>query len=322
MHKVNQTSGISFLLLGFQNSQIINEFLFVLFLWIYIVTLFGNLLIIILVITVSALRSPMYALLSQLSLADMSLSTSITPNLLKLLLNGGGTISATGCITQYYFYCASAGSEFYLLTAMAYDRYLAICSPLHYASIMGFRLCLYMSLCSWGLALILSMTMTLLIVNPQFCEPFLIDHYFCDLSPLLEHLCTGYGVVKRTQIILIIPFMLLPFCFIIYTYVAIGLAILRISSTEGRHKAFSTCSSHLIVVCMFYGTLIIVYMVPSKGYNFNINKILSLLYTVGTPFFNPLVYSLRNNDIKVVLFKHMKKLNLFRRPLYTQKCVR
>ncbi|KAE8620617.1 hypothetical protein XENTR_v10010376 [Xenopus tropicalis] len=241
MHKVNQTSGISFLLLGFQNSQIINEFLFVPFLWIYILTLFGNLLIIILVITVSALRSPMYALLSQLSLADVLLSTSITPNFLRLLLNGGGTISATGCITQLYVYGVSGASEFYLLTAMAYDRYLAICSPLHYASIMGFRLCLYMSLCSWGLAIILSMTITLLISNFQFCGPFVIDHYFCDFSPLFELLCTGNEV----------------------------------------------------------------YMVPSKGHHFNINKILSLLYTVGTPFFNPVVYSLRNKDIKVVLLKHM-----------------
>ncbi|XP_031754218.1 olfactory receptor 10A7-like, partial [Xenopus tropicalis] len=190
----------------------------------------------------------------ELSLADVLLSTSITPNFLRLLLNGGGTISATGCITQLYVYGVSGASEFYLLTAMAYDRYLAICSPLHYASIMGFRLCLYMSLCSWGLAIILSMTITLLISNFQFCGPFVIDHYFCDFSPLFELLCTGNEGMKLTQIILLIPFTIFPFCFIIYTYVAIGLAILRISSTEGRHKAFSTCSSHLIVVCMYYGT--------------------------------------------------------------------
>ncbi|KAE8620609.1 hypothetical protein XENTR_v10010368, partial [Xenopus tropicalis] len=302
----NQTSGISFLLLGFQNSQIINEFLFVLFLWIYILTLFGNHLIIILVITVSALRSPMYALLSQLSLADVLLSTSITPNFLRLLLNGGGTISATGCITQFYYYCVSTVAEFYLLTAMAYDRYLAICSPLHYASIMGFRLCLYMSLCSWGLALKLCLIMNLLTFNLQFCGPFVIDHYFCDFTPLIKLSCTDYKALELTDIILNIPFMLVPFCFIIYTYVAIGLAILRISSTEGRHKAFSTCSSHLIVVCMYYGTLIIVYMVPSKGHNFNLKKMLSLLYTVGTPFFNPIIYSLRNKEIKSVLLKYMR----------------
>ncbi|XP_031754221.1 olfactory receptor 6P1-like [Xenopus tropicalis] len=243
----------------------------------------------------------------QLSLADVLLSTSITPNFLWLLLNGGGTISATGCITQLYLYAVSGASEFYLLTAMAYDRYLAICSPLHYASIMGFRLCLYMSLCCWGLAFLMSMIMNLLIYNLQFCGSFFIDHYFCDSSPLLELSCTDYKlVVKLTQMILMIPFTILPFCFIIYTYVSIGLAILRISSTEGRHKAFSTCSSHLIVVCMYYGTLIIVYMVPSKGHHFNIDKILSLLYTVGTPFFNPVVYSLRNKDIKAVLMKQVR----------------
>ncbi|KAE8620627.1 hypothetical protein XENTR_v10010386, partial [Xenopus tropicalis] len=246
----NQTSGISFLLLGFQNSQIINEVYFVLFLWIYIVTFFWNLLIIILVITVSALRSPMYALLSQLSLSDVLLSTSITPNFLWLLLNGGGTISATGCITQFYFYGVSGASEFYLLTAMAYDRYLAICSPLHYASIMGFRLCLYMSLCSWGVAFILCLFINLLMFNLQFCGPFVIDHYFCDFAPLLQLSCSDYTSLELTDMILALPFGMLPFCFIIYTYVAIGLAILRISSTEGRHKAFSTCSSHLIVVCM------------------------------------------------------------------------
>uniref|UniRef100_A0A803KBM0 Olfactory receptor n=2 Tax=Xenopus tropicalis TaxID=8364 RepID=A0A803KBM0_XENTR len=305
MHKVNQTSGISFLLLGFQNSQIINEFLFVLFLWVYIVTLFGNLLIIILVITVSALRSPMYALLSQLSLADVLLSTSITPNFLWLLLNGGGTISATGCITQFYFYGLSAGIECFTLTIMSYDRYLAICSPLHYASIMGFRLCLYMSLCSWGLGFIVSSVLNLLIYRLQFCGPFVIDHYFCDLAPLLELSCSDYKAVELTDMILGIPVVLFPFCLIIYTYVAIGLAILRISSTEGRHKAFSTCSSHLIVVCMYYGTLIAVYMAPSKGQRFNMNKILSLLYTVGTPFLNPIIYSLRNKEIKVNLVKCM-----------------
>ncbi|XP_031754233.1 olfactory receptor 6P1-like [Xenopus tropicalis] len=241
----------------------------------------------------------------KLSLADVLLSTSITPNFLWLLLNGGGTISATGCITQFYFYGVAGSTEVYLLTAMAYDRYLAICSPLHYASIMGFRLCLYMSLCSWGLGFILSLFISLLTSNLQFCGPFVIDHYFCDLTPIIELSCTDYKAVKLTHIILVIPFMLLPFCFIIFTYVSISLAILRISSTEGRHKAFSTCSSHLIVVCMYYGTLFTVYMVPSKQRNFNINKILSLLYTVGTPCFNPIVYSLRNNEIKVALRKYM-----------------
>ncbi|XP_031754231.1 olfactory receptor 11A1-like [Xenopus tropicalis] len=246
-----------------------------------------------------------------LSLADVLLSSSITPNFLWLLLNGGGTISATGCITQFYIYSVSATSECFLLTAMAYDRYLAICSPLHYVSIMGFRLCLYMSLCSWGLALVFALIANLLAFNLQFCGPFVIDHYFCDFTPLITLSCSDYKAVELTDIIMTIPCILLPFCFIIYTYVSIGLAILRISSTEGRHKAFSTCSSHLIVVCMYYGILIIVYMVPSEGHNFNINKILSLLYTVGTPCFNPIVYSLRNNEIKVALRKYMSNQVFF-----------
>ncbi|OCT59578.1 hypothetical protein XELAEV_18001000mg [Xenopus laevis] len=264
MDKENQTSGLSFLLLGLQNSHIINELLF-------------------------------------LSVCDVLLSTTITPNALWLLLNGGGTISLTGCITQFYIYVVSADTECNLLTVMAYDRYLAICSPLHYVSIMDFRLCLYMSLCSWGVALILTLVITLLTFNLQFCGPFVIDHYFCDFAPLIKLSCTDYKTVELTEFILAIPFTIFPFCFIIYTYVSIGLAILRISSTEGRHKAFSTCSSHLIVVCMYYGTLIIVYIVPSKGHNFNTNKMLSPLYTVGTPFSNPIVYSLRNNEIKVAL---------------------
>ncbi|OCT90850.1 hypothetical protein XELAEV_18019467mg [Xenopus laevis] len=198
----------------------------------------------------------MYVLLSQLSVSDVLLSTSITPNFLWLLLNGGGTISATGCITQFYLCCVSATSEFYLLTVMSYDRYHFIIQTL-------------------------SLSESLFLGHSSYIE---FDDYFCNLTPLLKLSCTDYKVVTLTDIILLIPFMLFPFCLIIFTYISIGLAILRISSTEGRHKAFSTCSSHLIVVCMYYGTMAIVYIIPSKQHNFDINKMLSLLYTVGTPF--------------------------------------
>ncbi|KAE8620595.1 hypothetical protein XENTR_v10010354, partial [Xenopus tropicalis] len=301
----NQTTVPSFLLLGFQNNQIVKSLLFVVILWIYTLTLAGNFLLIILVVKVPALRSPMYVLLSQLSLSDILLTTNITPNLLSLLLSGGGTILLTDCLTQFFFYCVSTAIECLLLTAMSYDRYLAICHPLHYGAIMDFKLRVYMSLWSWSLSFMVALVLDLLISHLQFCGPLIIDHYFCDFSPLLELSCSDIKVVQLTDVTFGIVFAVFPIFFIIFTYISIGLAVLRISSTNGRHKAFSTCSSHLIVVCTYYGSLITVYMVPSKGHTFNVNKVLSLLYTVGTPFFNPIVYSLRNNEIKVALQKCM-----------------
>ncbi|KAE8620614.1 hypothetical protein XENTR_v10010373, partial [Xenopus tropicalis] len=308
MLRMNQTTVSSFLLLGFQNTEIVNTLLFVIILWIYVMSLAGNFFLIILVVTVPTLRSPMYVLLSQLSLADILLTTSVTPTLLWLLLNGGGKMLVSACITQFYFCCSLTSIECLLLTVMSYDRYLAICNPLHYGSVMNIKLCLSMSLWCWGSSFLVAFVLDLLISHLQFCGPFILDHYFCDFSPLLELSCSGIKVVEVTDLILATPIVVFAFCFIIFTYISIGLAILRISSTNGRHKAFSTCSSHLFVVCTYYGSLIIVYMVPSKGHTFNMNKTLSLLYTVGTPFLNPVIYSLRNKEIKVALQKCMINL--------------
>uniref|UniRef100_A0A6I8QXB1 Olfactory receptor n=1 Tax=Xenopus tropicalis TaxID=8364 RepID=A0A6I8QXB1_XENTR len=302
---MNQTV-TSFLLLGFQNNQSVNTLLFGIILWIYLLTLAGNFLLIILVVKVPALRSPMYVLLSQLSLSDILLTTSITPNLLWLLSSGEARIPVTDCLAQFFFYAVSTSVECLLLTAMSYDRYLAICNPLRYGSIMNIRLCLSMTLRCWGSSLMVAFVLDLLISTLQFCGPFIVDHYFCDFSPLLELSCSDSDMVKLTDLILAIPFVVLPFCYIIFTYISIGFAIARISSANRRHKAFSTCSSHLIVVCTYYGTIITLYMVPSKGHTFNMNKTLSLLYTVGTPFFNPIIYSLRNKEIQVSLQKSIK----------------
>ncbi|OCT59556.1 hypothetical protein XELAEV_18000978mg [Xenopus laevis] len=305
---MNQTTVTSFLLLGFQNNHVVNTLLFVFILCNYTLTLAGNLLLIILVVTVPALRSPMYILLSQLSLSDILLTTNITPHLLRLLLSGGGKILLIDCLTQFFFYCVSTAIECLLLTVMSYDRYLAICNPLRYAVVMDFKLCLFMSLWSWFLSFMVALVLAILISNLQFCGPLILDHYFCDFTPLLELSCSDITGVQLTDIIFGIVFAVFPICFIIFTYISIGLAILRISSNKGRHKAFSTCSSHLIVVCTYYGTIISLYMAPSKGPKFNMNKMLSLLYTVGTPFFNPIIYSLRNNEIKVSLQKCMSNL--------------
>ncbi|OCT59567.1 hypothetical protein XELAEV_18000989mg [Xenopus laevis] len=314
---MNQTAVTSFLLLGFQNNHLVNTLLFAVILWIYILTLGGNIFIIILVVTFPALRSPMYILLFQLSLSDILLTTNITPNMIWLLLNKEGRMLVADCLAQFYFYCVSTSIECLLLTAMSYDRYLAICNPLRYSSIMDFKLCLSMSFWCWGLSFLVAFVLDVLISHLHFCGPFIVDHYFCDFSPLLELSCSDIKNAELIDVMLAIPFVVFPFCYIIFTYISIGGTILRISSTKGRHKAFSTCSSHLIVVCMYYGSLITVYLVPSKLYTFNMNKILSLLYTVGTPFLNPVIYSLRNNEIKVVLQKCMTKLHTRRfHPLF------
>ncbi|KAM8972643.1 olfactory receptor 6B1-like [Pelodytes ibericus] len=301
---MNKTRVTTFLLLGFQISQIFKIGLFILFLVIYILTLHWNLLIIVLVSKVPSLKSPMYFFLTQLSLSDIFLTTTIAPKMLHVIINGGSTISFTGCITQFYFYCVFSAVECLLLTVMSYDRYLAICLPLHYVSIMVLRLRLQLVLWSWVLALIVSFIFASLLFNLEFCGPK-IDHYFCDLAPMLTLSCTDPTFVEIADFIFGIPYILVPFLYILYTYISIFITILGISSTISKQKAFSTCSSHLIVVSTYYMTLITIYMMPSKGQSFNVNKVLSLLYTIGTPFFNPIIYSLRNQDIKKVLLKYV-----------------
>ncbi|XP_075434055.1 olfactory receptor 11A1-like [Ascaphus truei] len=303
MFQENQTKVTEFLLLGFQSLQPFNVALFILFLMIYIITLAANLLIIILVSNSQSLKSPMYFFLCHLSLSDMLLTTNISPNMLHVVLNGGGIIYVTGCITQFYFHGISTSAETFLLTVMSLDRYLAICNPLRYTSIMDIRLCLHLVTWIWLIAFLLMICLVFPICQLQFCGPHIIDHYFCDFDPLLELSCSDTSIVKLGDFVLAIPTILFPFVFITSTYVSISLTILRIPSTTGRQKAFSTCSSHLAVVGTFYGTIIAIYMAPSGGQSFNVNKVLSLLYTVGTPLFNPIIYSLRNQEIKLALNK-------------------
>ncbi|MEE6505919.1 hypothetical protein FKM82_007385 [Ascaphus truei] len=258
----NQTIVTEFLLLGFQNLHSFKILLFSLFLVTYIMTISSNLLIIALVSTSHQLHSPMYFFLAHLSLTDILLTTVIVPNMLRLIWGEGGTISVAGCVSQLHLFTCSGATESFLLTVMSYDRYLAICHPLRYTTIMNLKLRLQLVLWSWLL----------------------------DTS-----------ILEIDSFVLSFPVALLPFVFINVTYLCIFLSILSISSTTGRQKAFSTCSSHLTVVCTYYGTLIIIYVVPSSGHTFNINKVLSLLYTVVTPFLNPIIYSLRNQEIETTL---------------------
>ncbi|KAM9312221.1 olfactory receptor 1E5-like [Gastrophryne carolinensis] len=267
---------------------------------IYCVTVCGNLLTIILVSYSKTLHTPMYIFLTQLSIADIVLTCDIVPNILKLL-NQCISISFSCCLTQYAFFAFTEAAEIFLLMVMSYDRYLAICFPLHYTSIMTHVLCTQLITSSWILGCCVALILTLGICQLQFCGPNTIDHFFCDLGPLMELSCSDTSSMQMQDIVLCILGVVVPFLVIVVSYLRIVSVILKISSSSGRQKAFSTCSSHLTVVSMFYGTLIVIYMLPSKGQLEMVRKVLAMVYTVFTPFLNPLIYSLKNKDLKGAL---------------------
>ncbi|KAM5171556.1 olfactory receptor 11L1-like [Mantella aurantiaca] len=298
MERKNLTSITKIHLLGFQSPHRIRFLIFFLFLLIYCATICANLLIIILVSYSKSLHSPMYFLLTQLSLSEILLSTDILPNMLHDVLVKDTQILISGCITQFYFFAVSDGTECLLLAAMCYDRYLAICKPLHYRLLMSIRFCWIMIITCWTSIVLMVMSYTLMISQLKFCGLDIIDHFFCDLDPILQLSCSDITNVQLGSTLLNVFFAVTPFFIIIVSYVYIIITIFKIPSISGRQKVFSTCSSHLTVVCMFYGTLVCVYLVPSKGQSWNVSKFLSLLYTVGTPLMNPIIYSLRNKDLR------------------------
>ncbi|XP_075433938.1 olfactory receptor 5G3-like [Ascaphus truei] len=303
MLRENQTTVTEFLLLGFPAVHNFKILLFFVFLLLYICTIAGNVLIIVLVSTSHQLRTPMYFFLSHLSLSDILLTTDVVPNMLYVIMAEGAVISLADCITQFILFGVSAAAECFLLTVMSYDRYLAICHPLRYSSIMDFKLCFQLGFGSWLLGFVATLNIFIFVCTFQLCNPNVIDHFFCETTILLEHFCSDRFILDTVVFVLGIPVVVFPFVFIIVTYFCIFLTILSISSNTGRQKAFSTCSSHLAVVCTYYGTLFAKYVVPSKGQSLTLMKITSLLYTVATPLFNPIIYTLRNKEIREALWK-------------------
>ncbi|XP_073463987.1 olfactory receptor 5AS1-like [Aquarana catesbeiana] len=299
----NYTKVSEFVLLGFGNLDKINVVMFIVFLIIFKVTITGNLLIIVLVSITPALQTPMYYLLSHLSFSDLLMSTNILPNMLGGFLFGKQIITYCGCITQLYFFSATTITECLLLAVMSYDRYLAICNPLRYYSIMDMMFCVNLSVWPWLLGFTLNLIGVFTVSDFDFCADNVIDHFYCDLSPLQKLSCSDTSLLELESILYSIPTFISPCGFIIVTYICIFHTIFSILSKTGKQKAFSTCSSHLLVVGTFYGALIVKYMIPSKGHSLIINKIASLLHTVFTPLFNPIIYSLKNQDIRKALQK-------------------
>uniref|UniRef100_A0A674K6Z7 Olfactory receptor n=1 Tax=Terrapene triunguis TaxID=2587831 RepID=A0A674K6Z7_9SAUR len=295
----NQTTIIEFILLGFGDLPALQILLFQLLLVIYIVTLAGNILIIVLVVVDQHLHTPMYFFLGNLSCLETCYTSTILPRMLASLLTGDRTISVSGCLVQLYFFGSLVGTECYLLAAMSYDRYLAICKPLHYSTHMNDRFCLHLAAGSWLSAFLVVTIIIFLILT--FCGPNEIDHFFCDFTPLLRLACSDTYLFEKVSFFLSSTLTLVPFLLTVVSYIYILSAILNRPSTARSQKAISTCSSHLIVVTTFYGTLIAMYVVPAADHSLDLNKVFSIFYTMMTPMANPLIYSLRNREVRKAL---------------------
>ncbi|ELW65906.1 olfactory receptor 1S1 [Tupaia chinensis] len=303
MHQGNQTTISKFILLGLSDQAEQQKLLFVLFLGMYLVTVVGNGLIILAISLDTHLHTPMYLFLANLSFADISSISTSVPKMLMNIQTNSQSITYESCITQMYFSIVFVVIDNFLLGVMAYDRFVAICHPLNYMTIMKPRLCILLTVIPWVLSNIVALTHTLLLIQLLFCDKNTLQHFFCDLAPLLKLSCSDTMINELMLFILGLSVITFPFALILFSYICIVRAVLRISSKEGKWKAFSTCGSHLTVVLLFYGTIVGVYFIPSSTHPDNTDKIGAVLFTVVTPMMNPFIYSLKNKDMKGALRK-------------------
>ncbi|XP_078518469.1 olfactory receptor 6B1-like [Lissotriton helveticus] len=311
MQEGNKTSIKEFILLGFPFARELEIFLFMIFLFAYTLTIVENVLIITMIRVDINLRKPMYYFLSHLAFLEMWYISVTVPKLLAMLLVENKRISIMGCMTQLYFFIALVCTECVLLASMALDRFVAICKPLHYNTIMSERLCLQLAAGSWISGFLISAVKVYYIARLTFCRSNVINHFFCDISPLLNLSCTDMSLAELVDFILALFILLVPLFVTIVSYACILVTILRMPTASGRHKAFSTCASHLTVVVIFYGTTIFIYARPRRIDSFNSNKLVSMVYTVLTPLLNPLIYTLRNKEVKAALMRLLSHKQLF-----------
>ncbi|XP_044517433.1 olfactory receptor 1J4-like [Gracilinanus agilis] len=307
MERENKTSISEFLLLGLPIRPEQQVLFYILFLIVYLTTVLGNLLIIFLIRLDSHLHTPMYFFLSHLAFTDVCFSSVTTPKMLVNMQTGSRTIPYDGCISQMYFFILFTDLDSFLLTAMAYDRYIAICHPLHYTTIMSQSLCSLLVVGSWMLSCASSFSHTILLVQLSFCAENVVSHFFCDLDALLKLSCSDTSLNKLVMFTVGTTVIMLPLICVLVSYIHIVATILRMPSTKGTCKALSTCGSHLSVVSLYYGTIIGQYLFPSSR-NSNIKDVISaMMYTVVTPMLNPFIYCLRNRDMKDALRRILNK---------------
>ncbi|KFO36621.1 olfactory receptor 6P1 [Fukomys damarensis] len=287
-----------FALVGFPTSPLLQLLLFVFFFAVYLLTLLENVLIISTIWLTPSLHRPMYFFLGHLSFLELWYINVTVPRLLGAFLTHDGRVSYGGCMAQLYFFIALACTECVLLAVMAYDRYLAICEPLRYPSLMTPSLATRLAAASWGSGFFSSMMKLLFISRLSYCGPNIINHFFCDISPLLNLTCSNKEQAELVDFLLALVMILLPLVAVVSSYAAIIVAILKIPTVQGRQKTFSTCTSHLAVVVIYYSSTLFTYARPRAMYTFNHNKIISVLYTIIVPFLNPAIYCLRNKEVK------------------------
>ncbi|KAM9658903.1 olfactory receptor 10AG1-like [Trichechus inunguis] len=297
----NNTAIMEFVLVGFSDVPNLQWILFGIFLVIYLIILLGNSIIILITRNDSTLQNPMYFFLGNLSFLEICYVTATVPRMLSDIWTQKGNISFLACATQMGFVLLFGGAECLLLTVMAYDCYVAICNPLNYPLVMNHKVCTQLAAGSWISGIPVEIGQTCQIFSLSFCGSNTVNHFFCDLSQILKLACGDKLVNQMVIYILAVIFLMVPFLLIVASYSKIISSILKLSSAKGRTKAFTTCSSHLTVVVLFYGTAAINYLQPKSNQSEGLGKLLSLFYTILTPMMNPVVYSLRNKDVMVAL---------------------
>ncbi|XP_062950351.1 olfactory receptor 5P4-like [Cynocephalus volans] len=303
METGNRTMVTEFIILGLTEDPTLCSIFFVVFLGIYVVTMLGNISIIMLIQSSPQLHTPMYLFLSHLAFVDIGYSTSVTPVMIVSFLRERTTIPVADCIAQLGSDVIFGTAECFLLAAMAYDRYVAICSPLLYSTHMSPRVCVLLLVASYVGGCVNASSFTGCLLSLTFCGPNKINHFFCDLPPLVKLSCTHIYIAEISPAISAGSIIVITLFIIVVSYLYILHSILNMRSTEGRHKAFSTCTSHLTAVTLFYGTVTFVYVIPESIHSPDHIKVVSVFYTVVIPMLNPLIYSLRNKEVKEAMRK-------------------